>query len=350
MTPSIEQLASDMETALLVNIAEALQGGSTGKYEWYTQKLADLGKLNAKNRATIQIYIEQLGAAIDEEMRASLLSHLDSVDSVYAQAGVTQSVNNNTIFALIDAYVKSSAGVANYTGENMLGVSRQAYIDIITTAQNEVLSGTKSTRQAVKDVLKKWADKGLIMPGNDTGLIDKGGRTWQADSYVSMQIRTASTAAYRELTTARNEQYGNDLIEISSHLGARPGCAPYQGKVYSQFGKNPRFPAFSTTTFGEAAGLFGVNCRHIMYPFIEGASTQRYNPIDEARNAESYKLSQQQRKLERDIRKAKRDVLVLDKLGEDTTEASAKVRAKQQAMRDFIEETGRTRLRDREQI
>uniref|UniRef100_UPI000361946C phage minor capsid protein n=1 Tax=Streptococcus sobrinus TaxID=1310 RepID=UPI000361946C len=132
-----------------------------------------------------------------------------------------------------------------------------------------------------------------------------------------------------------------------------PKCFQDQGKIYSLSGKHKKYKALSDTSYGEPDGLFGINCSHIRYPYIEGISIQRYFPhADIEENRRIYKQSQQQRHLERQIRKAKKEARVMDAIGdkEGVKQAKAKVSQRQQAMRDFIKETKRTRRYDRERI
>ncbi|WJQ02867.1 hypothetical protein QT236_12565 [Geobacillus stearothermophilus] len=95
-----------------------------------------------------------------------------------------------------------------------------------------------------------------------------------------------------------------------------------------------------------------INCRHVIYPFIEGVSKQRFHPYDPKQVAEAYRISQKQRYLERQIRYAKRELKMMEALGdqEGIKAARAKVRERQANMRRFIEETGRRRNYEREQV
>src|SRR5574344_1273551 len=111
-------------------------------------------------------------------------------------------------------------------------------------------------------------------------------------------MRNATTESQIE----RMDELDEDLIEVSSHAGARPLCAPYQGHVYSRTGKSTQYPSLDSTSYGEPAGLFGINCGHVMYPYFPGTK-QTYKPTDdESQNVEDYKESQKQRQIERSIR------------------------------------------------
>jgi hypothetical protein len=165
-------------------------------------------------------------------------------------------------------------------------------------------------------------------------------------------MRSVTNDVTNEMTNERIRSYGGDLIEISAHSGARPKCAPYQGRIFSLSGTHPKYPAFSITTYGEKDGLFGINCGHQQYPFFEGVSEQTFQPLPTAKNAESYKESQKQRQYERDIRKAKSRERVLAAAGDEEGAEKARqlVRQRQARMRGFIDDSGRTRRYGREQI
>jgi len=109
--------------------------------------------------------------------------------------------------------------------------------------------------------------------------------------------------------------------------------------------------AQSETSYGEAAGLFGINCGHYPMVFVPSVSTIYDVPQDEEENTKDYEESQQQRALERKLRYEKRDLEVLKAQGasEDLLQAQqAKVKKASHDIDDFCEETGRTRRRDRE--
>jgi len=63
-----------------------------------------------------------------------------------------------------------------------------------------------------------------------------------------------------------------------------------------------------------------------------------------------YEGTQVQRRIEREIRKAKREAAAVDAAGLDNSEELARVRALQAQMRDFINQTGLQRQYPREQV
>ena len=94
---------------------------------------------------------------------------------------------------------------------------------------------------------------------------------------------------------------------------------------------------YQDKSYGDPAGLFGCNCRHAFYPYQPGTE-KTYKPYPKKENDKVYELSQQQRKLERNIRQAKRE------------ETPEKVKEYQSQMRALVNDNNLTREYAREQI
>ena len=117
-----------------------------------------------------------------------------------------------------------------------------------------------------------------------------------------------------------------DLVEVTSHSGARPSHAEWQGKVYSISGKSKKYPPLSHTGYGTGDGLKGWNCRHDFYPFFEGISERASFPVDIAENQKEYEAAQRQRAIERSIRSSKRGLAALDSAIQSTDDEQLKAK------------------------
>lgn len=224
----------------------------------------------------------------------------------------------------------------------------------------EITRDREITAKAIEKAVNKLADNGV------TGYIDSAGRHWNADTYAAMVIRTNAHNVAIDATRERQADYGSDLFQISAHGGARELCYPYQGKICSW--SSPTGGAFvdgagvkreylsleNDTSYGEPAGIFGINCGHHPMPIIPGVSIVHEIPIQpKEENDREYQESQKQRYLERQIRDAKRlyEMQKAAGAGDDALKRYRQsINDKQQDMRDFIDETGRTRRYDREKI
>lgn len=210
---------------------------------------------------------------------------------------------------------------------------------------NDVLAvkemGGITRQEATRQVLAKWSENGI------PALIDRSQRRWQPDAYVNMVVRTNSMEIARKTQERRAVDYGKDLILTSQHADQSPEHAPFANRIFSLSGNDPKYPPFSQAL---SAGFMNrPNCRHT-YTFYTKGLTDRNKNLHKEDTNEAYKTSQEQRKLERTIRAQKRQISTLKAGGYDVTAENAKLRGMQADMRTFINDTGRTRQRDREQI
>ncbi|PGR97608.1 phage minor capsid protein [Bacillus thuringiensis] len=349
-----EELLLNMARMLKHDMPLLLAAENGDQYQhWRMVQLNKLGTLEKQQLETLAKHsgktVEEVRAMLKAAGSAAIADHED----IYNQAmklGLLEvappTATNATLIGILNAYVNQALNTLNLVNTTMLKHSQQMYLDVLNTTVGKMLTGTITQQQAVRQTIAEWSNKGI------PGFVDKSGKRWSAEAYVNMVCRSTSNNVANEMQDERMKDYGVDLVETSSHMGARPKCAPYQGRIFSMSGKSKKYPAWSTTSYGDPAGILGVNCRHIKYPYIEGMSTKRNKPQDYAENDRVYKESQKQRSLERDIKKAKREVMLLEEIGdkEGVRLAKQKVSQRQANMRDFIKATGRKRRPEREKI
>jgi len=174
-----------------------------------------------------------------------------------------------------------------------------------------------------------------------------------------MDIRTTVSNTAHQAQFDRMDDYGMNLVEVSSHAGARPKCAKDQGKIFNRnggggytedlHGKKIRYYAWKDSSYGEPDGLLGINCGHQVYPFTPGIDVQRYFPYDEKENADLYEKTQVQRELERRVRRFKRECMVLDELGDEEglRKASVTLKQRQQTLQQYCADNGLSYKPDR---
>lgn len=113
--------------------------------------------------------------------------------------------------------------------------------------------GYETWQESSKKMIESLQKRGI------TSFTDRLGRKWNLETYSEMAIRTGLMETMNQGTCNRILERGNDLIRISSHRGACPRCAPWQGKILSITGKTSGFPTLGDA---KAAGLFHPRCRH----------------------------------------------------------------------------------------
>ncbi len=347
-------------------------------FTYQSRMLAQIGKVT---RESVDIIAKTLGGA-DEALRDALSAAITEAlkneepklrkaaekGLLYGEGFVPPEVTPNQMQAF-QMYYKQAAGKLNLVNTVMLESTEAAYRatvadaaqkitatqSILNTETGATIAGVQTYNEAMHSAVQRMIKNGL------TGFVDHGGHHWSPEAYVAMDVKTTLFNTSREAVFERNEEYGNDLYQVSSHNGARPLCYPWQGKVISRAdaardvedfeGNKVHVYAQSETSYGEAAGLFGVNCGHYPTVFIPGFSVLRGEPQNPEANAETYAESQQQRKLERDLREARRDLEVMKAQGADADRIRAqedRVNRASDKIDDFCAETGRTRRKDRE--
>lgn len=376
----VEQLYERMTDELLLNIAKHLNSPTntwTALHEIET--LGTMGQLTEENIKIINKYVQMIPEAVKNAMNDSRLVALQEIEDKLQKAAqngyLTEPVTDSTV-DVTKALSEQALSQLNLVNQTMLDSSLAAYqsgvyemrqgmrsiqsIADLGFAQSEIdlataqtIEGTETRISALRKTIRRLNQNGI------TGFIDRAGRSWSAEAYVNMDIRTTVHNTYIQTVKARQEDYGSDVFQVSAHAGARPLCYPYQGKLYSWShvggyitlgdGRRYRFENINTTSYGEPAGLFGINCGHVPYPMIPGVSEKVDEDIPPKKeNDKEYKESQQQRSLERKIRYQKRELEMLGSLATD--EDRQKLRNAQSDMRAFIKQTGRARRYDREQI
>lgn len=341
---------------MLMNIGKIIGNGdgitADDVLNWQVQKLGQLGTLNEEQMKLLAKYagmtVEQMTVFIQENVIAEVAKYDASIEAA-SEGVLLYQEPSNAVYAALEGLERQGRDVMNMVNTSMLQGSQQVYRDILTQSAAKVLTGNVTLQQALIATAKEWTKLGI------PSMVDKGGRTWSTEAYINMVMRTTQKNTATAMQEARLDEYEIDLVEISSHAASRPSHIDYQGKIYSRSGGSKTYPSLKDTSYGKGAdGLVtGIGCNHIAYPFIAGVSTKRYEPYDKAESLEAYKESQKQRHLEREIRRSKKELAMLEQMGVDADEIAKsrqKVADKQANMRKFIKKTGRTRRLQKERI
>lgn len=379
----IEAIYQRTTDELLINIARHfnISGWERTRY-WEIKKLSEMGALTKESAAIIAKNTNMLPEEIEKaflQVSEKACLDIDPQLRAAAEKGILQDPQTTPSTSVmmrqnIQAFVDQANSSLNMVNTTMLQSTREAYLRGITTAVNEaqlqeakealetqalnVVTGAETRTRAIRKAMNQLAATGI------TGFYDKAGRKWQAETYAAMVVRTtAHNAAVEAIKTRQQEFGGGDVFQVSSHPGARPLCFPYQGKFYSwnagpgEFtdgaGHTHTYDNINNTSYGQAAGLFGINCGHHPIPMIPGFSYPQDGPEQtKAENDKEYKESQEQRAYERQVREAKRDLEIAKATGDEEAikDAKQKVAQEQAKVRDFTKETGRPRRYDREAI
>ena len=373
----------DMEDDILREIAAQLSRGGdiSDTSKWRIRQLARAGRFDKRAAAIIAGYSEvEDGQAMDAVLTAAEteIGYRDNAVQAANAAGLSEYFSDipaeesalgaakafqrqaasdlnlvNTVmgYKAKSAYVNAVNAIYRDTAEG-----RQGALDIMGKGAAKAVSGQMSLQEATRKTIRELAQKGI------PAFVDRRGREWSPEAYIMMDMRSTLGNTARAAQNARCDEYGINLIELSSHLGARPKCAIDQGKIYSRDGTSGvttdgagnkiHFTPFSQTSYGQPDGILGINCGHVQYPFAEGINFQRYFPYPKEENNRRYMQFQQQRAMERGIRAAKRECMMLQEAGdsEGLQKASLRLRNQREKYSAYCKETGLRQHNDRTQV
>lgn len=262
------------------------------------------------------------------------------------QAGV-KLTKDAAIVKIIDEMSKRTAGefknitrTMGFKGPYDFISVKNAYIKYLDKALMKMATGAVSFDEAANAAVKEMAQSGL------RSVDYASGRTYQLDTAVRMCVRTSCHQLSAQISMRNCENTGTDLVEVSSHWGARPEHAIWQGKIYSRSGKNKKYPPFSECHYGAADGLCGVNCRHTFYPFFEGISEPtkwEKEPEPKEYNGKTYtyyEATQKQRRMEKKVRDTKKEIEAQRAIGGNVDELEAQKRKQIKEYHKFSGEMG----------
>lgn len=355
MSQGMSDLYTGLETDLISNIADYLKSGDiySSTAQWKIQMLAQLGALDKANIKTISNYAGMSPSLLSQALEMASLTAINELEGGFRQL-VKDGIINGTNVPVMDTMertlklynkqAKNSLNMVNtvmlYKAKSITGkiinqtaeiANKPEYIAMLSKATGKVITGIESRQSAMRQCIQEMTAKGI------PAFVDKLGREWSPEAYINMNIRTTLSNTANTAQMERMSDYGISLVEVSSHSGARPKCAKYQGRIFDKSNKSQKYPHWKDTSYGQPDGLLGINCGHQIYPYIEGVSVQRYFPYNKDANDKAYRLSQHQRELERRVRKSKRECMVLEKLGDDKglKRASATLKNRKQALEKF---------------
>lgn len=285
----------------------------------------DLKEIEKAIRKTSGISEAKLNALLDDVVERNQKYYTELIDLAHITQPETM-VSVEDTWAIYEQTkqtlrnITRSMGFLVNAGRTMLPPAK-AYQWALDAATLKVESGAISYGQAIKDAVRELASSGMRVVGYESGHRD----------HVDVAARRAVMTGVSQMCSKYTEQAAEYLetpyYEVSAHAGARdvPGRSPWsshkewQGKVYSTRSGDIYPNIYEVCGLGAVDGLEGANCRHRRNVWVEGVSERTYTDeqlehIDdglgctfEGKTYTAYEATQEQRKVERTIRKLKRE-------------------------------------------
>lgn len=304
----------------------------------------DLKDIEKAIRKTSGISEKKLQELLDDVVERNQKYYTDLID-------LTHITQPETLVSIEDTwaiYEQTKQTMRNLTrsmgflvdaGRTMLPPAK-AYQWCCDSAVMQIQSGAISYNQAIKSAVRQLAQSGLKVVDYESGHRD------QIDVAARRAVMTGVNQICAKYTEQSAEYLETPYFEVSAHSGARdkPGPSPWsshkgwQGKVYSIRAWDIYPNIYEVCGLGAVDGLEGANCRHRRNVWVEGVSERTYTDeqlahIDdglgctfEGKTYTAYEATQMQRRVERTIRKLKREKAAYKAAGLTEEEQAVNIR------------------------
>ena len=352
------ELFRQVEEDILEDMARRISkmGAVTETADWQRWRLEQI----QLTRSDITERLSKLTGLTQQELRKlfqeAATQAVQTDNEIYRAAGLSPGSPNDSpeLLQLLNGGMQQTSGTFQNLTRTTANTATQQFERALDRAWLQVSSGAFDYQSAIRRAIKDLASTGIQAIQYPTGHIDT------LEVAVRRAVLTGVGKTTGEICLAHAEEMGCDLMEITAHPGARPSHMEWQGKIVSLSGRNG-YLSKSDIGYGTGDGFKGWNCRHDWFPFFDGLSESAY-PRSKLREYEEktvryngktlsyYDATQQQRAIERKIRRWKREYLMLDAAGMDTTQASVKLAQWRATERDFCKQTGLDRDGFRSQV
>ena len=313
-------------------------------YIWQLEKMQQMHMLNEENLKLISKYSgvaeEQLRYIVENE---GLKLYTDTKQQLMEDLGHGSAGNSNHIQEILADYANQAIGdLHNLINTTLPKAVIGAYQGIVEQSVARVVTGLSTADKAISDTVMKWQEKGF------QGFKDSAGRNWKVDNYARTVIKTTTYRTFREMRTRPAEELGIDTFYFSKKASAREMCAPLQHQIvttgHARTEHGEKILALSDYGYGRPEGCLGINCGHMLTPFIPGAN---YKPdlgedvaeVTPEQAEENANAEAKQRALERSIRANKEKLHVAEKLGDKELidKYKSKIGTQNAALKDYVD-------------
>lgn len=352
------ELFRQVEEDILADMARRISkmGAVTETADWQRWRLEQM----ELTRSDITQRLGKLTGLTQQELRKlfqeAATQAIQADNDIYRAAGLSPGSPNDSpeLLQLLNGGMQQTSGTFRNLTRTTANTVTQQFERALDRAWLQVSSGAFSYQAAIRTAIKSLASAGIQAIQYPTGHIDT------LEVAVRRAVLTGVGKTTGEICLAHAKEMGCDLMEITAHPGARPSHMVWQGKIVSLSGRKG-YLSKSDIGYGTGDGFKGWNCRHDWFPFFEGLSETAY-PREKLREYENqtvtyngktlsyYDATQQQRYIERQIRRWKREYLMMNAAGQDTTQASMKLAQWRATEKDFCKQTGLDRDGFRSQV
>lgn len=340
-------IMGELETEMLKKVAQHISkyGKVTGTAEFLALKQTQYNLLYDDLVKVVSNYSNKTKREIMQAFTEAAIKSTDYDNRIIMNAGIktASAVATSSSLALnrtLQIALTRAIDIQNLTNTQCIQSALALFTRATDKAYLGIISGSKTFDQAYRQAVDELAKSGLT-------IVDyaRNGKElhYSVEAVTRRNLITSVNQTAGKISIQNAHDLGCHLVEVTSHAGARPSHAEWQGGIYWIDEPVKGYGSLvDICGYGEIDGLCGINCYHSFMPYFEGSP--KVWDKDPARNQlginneELYNLNQKQRYLEREIRNAKKEQAIYEQAGmtSESKEAGAKVRERQKNIREFL--------------
>lgn len=284
----------------------------TGGKEIFKKALKETNKLTAKRKKEVQNVYDEI---IEEQLKG--------YENQFERVGKTYGVSRDML-KLLDYMIKSTNNTLQNMTKSVAFATKKEFTDAMGELYKQVVSGQKDYVSAMKDVVRKLADKGITLKSK--------GKNYTLESMARLNLMTGLTQTTNAIAKSIGEAIDYNCVEIGHSYKCRPTHNVIDDVVMSK----EEFKKYEHLTEE-------YNCYHIVnYDWREEFEDknhkveygQEHQTLE--KTIENYKIQQKARYYERQIRNRKKAIA----RGDTSFEAKINLRNAQIKYKTFCNANG----------
>lgn len=352
----IARLFEEMELRLIASLTRNLAGHKEWETSegfhwpaWQALKIRNLEQYRRQNKALMKEYRPVIDEATEQMLREQFDEGWEQTQQELIEINperAKQSIPDDHFFGVnhrrLNSFIDEIQTTESRVERAALRTMEDAYRQTISRVELSMSAGAITLPQAIDMAVKDFLAQGIRC------VEYKNGRRVNIADYAQMALRTAATRSMLLGEAQRRAEFGVDTVLVSQYGACSETCLPWQGKVYiddvwgawagersGDRGLSNDGHWYMLLSVAVNKGLFHPNCRHTLMTWRHDDPIPP--PMDGDKIRKTAALEQQQRGLERAVRKWKR--MAEGTLDEDQKKAyQRKVREAQKNVREFIGE------------
>lgn len=326
----IVQAFSQLEIRIMSDIVRRIKinGFSTASADWQMTRLQQLGMSEKDIKEWIRLALETTEEEMEKIFSNEVYRQYMKHARAYEVNGMQQIPfeENEELQSLLESVrqqtkdtYRNITGSMGFVKQDAAGKLKaielsEYYRTTLDAAMLDIHSGAFDYQTVLTRTINEMTKSGVRWIDYRSGRHDR----------IDVAARRSIMTGFRQVQGKINEQtaaqLGTDTYEVTYHVGARPDHQPWQGKVWTMQQLK------EVCGLGTALGLHGINCYHDYKAFVPGISVRTYTDEQLSRmNAEentpktyngrqytTYEALQQQRKMERNMRKTRQDIKLME--------------------------------------